>query len=117
MADIYRDQVEILLIEWGRAARADTIRLGVPIGLLGRIKGSTVRSAMIEPDDFERVDQAVSELNNINKLLHDVAGLIYIQGKTYNQVAKEIGKGRTTVYAYKKAVIDHTASYLNFNDE
>lgn len=90
------------------------MKLGYPIQLLGKIKGSTVKSASISLDDYYLVDEAISTLAVNNEKLYDVAAMIYIQDMTYKQVGKVIGKCERTVCSYKKSIVEHTANYLNF---
>ena len=114
MESIYLDSIDSLLMEWGKAAREDTIRLDVPPQYLGKIKGSTVRAAMIEPDDFEAIDSAISKLYLVNKDLCDLAGMIYIEAAPYTTICARLGKSKATISNYRKLIIQHTADYLNF---
>lgn len=115
MDDIYLAHIDDLLTEWGKAAREDSIRLDVPPQYLGKIKGSTVRAAMIEPDDYDAIDAAIANLNLVNKDLYDIAGMLFIEGATYETIAWRIKKAKSTISGYRKIIVQHTANYLNFN--
>jgi hypothetical protein len=110
---IYLESVEDLLIEWGRAARAGTVRTYYKPGFLGRIKGSTVKSAGIEPDDFEQIDAIVSKLKLIDEKLHETAGYIFIQNRTYDETARALKTSKRTVSQYKQSIIAFVAGSMN----
>lgn len=110
---IYLDAVEDLLINWGRAARSETIRISYKPGVLGRIKGSTVKSATIDPSDFEKVDSIISKLKLVDEDLHTTAGLLFIQNRTYDDVARKMKTSKRIVSQRKQSVISFVAGSLN----
>ena len=110
---IYLDAVEDLLINWGRAARSETIRISYKPGVLAKIKGSTVKSATIDPTDFERVDSIVSKLKLIDENLHTTAALLFIQNRTYDEIARQMHTSKRIVSQRKQSVISFVAGSLN----
>jgi len=111
----YLDTIDDLLRDWGKSAREGSTRIGFKMGVLGRIKGSTVKSASITPEEFEAIDKAVSQLKKIDDLLHDVATLTYIQNRTRDDVARKINKSKGAVSQYRHAVIAYVAGALKIS--
>ena len=110
---IYLDSVEELLVQWGSAARSDTIRINYKLGVLAKIRGSSVKSATIDPSDFEKIDAIVSKLKLVDEKLHETAALIFIQRRTYDYVARKMRTSKRNVSQYKQSVISFVAGSLN----
>lgn len=114
--DVFKDSVEDLLREWGKAAREATPRLGYKPQMLGRVKGSTVKAASIDPETYRLVDEGISKLIIENEALYDVAGYIFINCMTYRQIARRVGRCERTICSHKKTIIEHIADHLNKNN-
>jgi hypothetical protein len=110
---IYLDAVEDLLIQWGRAARGETIRLGVRTGILGRLKGTTVKSASIDPEDFDDIDDIISKLKLIDSQMHDVATEIFLKNRDYDAVSRELNLTKQLIGKIKHSVVAYVAGSLN----
>ena len=109
----YLDSVEELLKEWGQAARADTVRIGYQPGVLANIKGSTVKSASIEPEDFKQVDSIISKLKLIDHKMHDTASYLFVQNRSYSDAARMLKTSKRTISQYKMSIITFVAGSLN----
>jgi hypothetical protein len=109
----YLEAINDLLIEWGRAARSDSVRIGMKPGVLSNLKGSTVKSASIEQDNYENIDRIVSTLKYVDPVLYDVAGYFYVQARQYEDISRRMRCSKRTVSQYKQSVIAYVAGSLN----
>lgn len=107
----YEKHIDFLLYEWGRWAQASGVNLNIKTGVLGRIKGSTVKSASICDDDALAIDAAVSSLKAESDL-YNCAISLYVYNSTYREAARRIKKSHVTIGKYKIAVINHVAELL-----
>ena len=109
----YLEAIEDLLREWGRAARADTVRVGYKPGVLANLNGSTLKSASISNEDYQSIDEIISRLKLVDSKLHDVATLLFIQDRTYTYIAKLLRTSKSTISQYKQAIIAYAAGSMN----
>jgi|DEB0MinimDraft_10_1074344.scaffolds.fasta_scaffold03242_7 DNA-directed RNA polymerase specialized sigma subunit len=109
----YRELIEDMLTEWGKAARQGSIHINYKPGILGQIKGSTVRSATITDKDYMLVDQAVSELKKMDAQLHDVISKYYLEMKSMRRIGMDLRKSTSTISQYKESAITYVACYVN----
>ena len=107
----YERYIDDQLVRWGEWSRVNSINVGYKLGVLGRIRGSTISSVMISDEEGMMIDKAVSSLKD-SEDLHKTAIFLYVHRMTYRQAAKKIHKSFKTVARYRQAIIDHVANSL-----
>lgn len=113
---IHHDDIHDLLVKWGQKALQERIGIGYGIGVLGKLKGSTVKSASITDSEYEKVDRIISGLKNDEAVLHDVAGCLYILRMTHRQLSRDLKCSNSTVQQYKRSIIDHVSREWNLTE-
>jgi hypothetical protein len=112
----YLEAIEYLLEQWGRRAFEDSEKLGYKPGVLGRIKGSTVKSASISDHDYSTVDKAVSRLKIIDSKMWDVVGYSFVQGRSYVEIQRQMRINKDTIGKLRHGAISYVAGALNRRD-
>lgn len=110
---IYQDLIDDILIEWGKRAKEETINLYFKTGLLGELRGSTVKSASITDEDYYKIDKIMSELRLINPDLAQVAGYIYITRDSYHIISELIKRSPSTISSYRKQIVEFVLNNLD----
>jgi len=113
MSGIMEDEVVQLLRGWGAWAGRDPMRLGYDrMNLLGRMKGSTVRSVSIDETEALAVDHAVSQLALIDKFRFDVAGYAFILNLPDAKISRILKRGQTSVRTARHCVVAYVMGQL-----
>lgn len=116
MSDLYLIAIEDLLEQWGKRAFEESERLGYKPGVLGRVKGSTVKSATISDADYARVDRAVSSMRLIDERMWDIAGLSFVQRRTYAEIQREMKMNKDTIGKLRHGAVTYVAGVLTHID-
>jgi len=110
---IYIDHVEDLMWQWAAAAREAVPKIGHKPTFLATARGSVVRSAAIDPDDFDAVDMAVSALKEVDKQAWDVITIWFLQGQTARHAARQLHVSTSTISQLKAAGVAFVAGAIN----